>query len=41
MNQVVFEQQKAITALEQQLTGMRTRVSGMGEPQPIEKPPHY
>ncbi|MEP7053492.1 MAG: SlyX family protein [Pseudomonadota bacterium] len=41
LNQVVFEQQKAITSLEQQLAAMRGRMSGLGEPQAIEKPPHY
>ena len=41
LNQVVFEQQKAIAMLEQQLGAMRSRVAGLGEPMPIEKPPHY
>ena len=41
LSQVVFEQQKAITSLEQQLAATRTRMAGMGEAQPIEKPPHY
>ena len=41
LSQVVFEQQKAVTSLEQQLSATRSRIAGMGEPQPIEKPPHY
>ena len=41
LNQVVFEQQKSITLLEQQLVAVRTRLSGLGEPMENEKPPHY
>ena len=41
LNQVVFEQQKAIELLQQQLVALRTRVTGMGEPMENEKPPHY
>ena len=41
LNQVVFEQQQAITLLEQQLVALRSRVSGLGEPMENEKPPHY
>ena len=41
LNQVVFEQQKAIELLQQQLLAVRTRLSGLGEPMENEKPPHY
>lgn len=41
LNQVVFEQQKAIELLQQQLVALRTRITGMGEPMENEKPPHY
>jgi uncharacterized coiled-coil protein SlyX len=41
LNQVVFEQQKAIELLQQQLVAVRTRLSGLGEPMENEKPPHY
>ena len=41
LNQVVFEQQKSITLLQQQLVAVRTRLSGLGEPMENEKPPHY
>ena len=41
LNQVVFEQQKSIALLQQQLVAVRTRLSGLGEPMENEKPPHY
>ena len=41
LNQVVFEQQKTIALLQQQLVALRTRLTGMGEPMEHEKPPHY
>ena len=41
LNQVVFEQQKSIALLQQQLLAVRTRLSGLGEPMENEKPPHY
>jgi SlyX protein len=41
LNQVVFEQQKSIDLLQQQLVSLRTRLSGLGEPMENEKPPHY
>ncbi len=41
LNQVVFEQAKSIALLEGQLGAMRTRLAGLGEPMPNEKPPHY
>jgi uncharacterized coiled-coil protein SlyX len=41
LNQVVFQQQQAITLLEGQLVALRTRMSGLGEPMENEKPPHY
>ena len=41
LNQVVFEQQKTIELLQQQLVALRTRVTGMGEPMENERPPHY
>jgi uncharacterized coiled-coil protein SlyX len=41
LNQVVFEQQKSIALLQQQLVSLRTRVSGLAEPIENEKPPHY
>jgi SlyX protein len=41
LNQVVFEQQKSIELLQQQLVSLRTRLSGLGEPMENEKPPHY
>ena len=41
LNQVVFEQQKAIELLQGQLVALRTRLAGLGEPMAHEKPPHY
>lgn len=41
LNQVVFEQQKTIALLQEQVSSLRGRVAGMGEPMPDEKPPHY
>ena len=41
LNQVVFEQQKTIDLLQQQLVALRTRMSTQGEPMEHEKPPHY
>jgi uncharacterized coiled-coil protein SlyX len=41
LNQVVFEQQKAIALLEQQLTAVRNRVSAQDPVVENEKPPHY
>ncbi|HEY5372492.1 MAG TPA: SlyX family protein [Polyangiaceae bacterium] len=41
LNQVVFEQQKTITQLQQQLLSLRTRVTGLDGPMDNEKPPHY
>jgi uncharacterized coiled-coil protein SlyX len=41
LNQVVFEQQKTIALLQQQLMSLRTRVTGLDEPMENEKPPHY
>ena len=41
LNQVVFEQQKTISLLQEQLVSLRSRVAGMGEPIENEKPPHY
>ncbi len=41
LNQVVFEQQKAITLLEQQLTAVRNRISAQDPVIENEKPPHY
>ncbi len=41
LNQVVFEQQKALSVIEQQLTALRSRVTGQEEPLEHEKPPHY
>ena len=41
LNQVVFEQQKTISLLQEQLISLRTRVGGMGEAMPNEPPPHY
>ncbi|HYP87144.1 MAG TPA: SlyX family protein [Polyangiaceae bacterium] len=41
LNQVVFEQQQAITLLEQQLVALRSRVGGLDESPEHEKPPHY
>lgn len=41
LNQVVFEQQKTIALLQEQVVSLRARVAGMGEPMPDEKPPHY
>ena len=41
LNQVVFEQQKAIELLQGQLVALRTRLAGLGEPMENEKPPHY
>ena len=41
LNQVVFEQQKTIALLQQQLMSLRTRFSGLDEPMENEKPPHY
>jgi len=41
LNQVVFEQQRTIDLLEQQIVALRTRMSALGEPMDHEKPPHY
>lgn len=41
LNQVVFEQQQALSLLKEQLVALRTRVAGLGEPMDNEKPPHY
>ena len=41
LNQVVFEQQQALTLLQQQVIALRSRISGLGEPMQNEKPPHY
>lgn len=41
LNQVVFEQQRAIELLQEQLSALRTRLTGLGEPMENEKPPHY
>ena len=41
LNQVVFEQQKTLSLLQEQVASLRGRVAGMGEPMPDEKPPHY
>ena len=41
LNEVVFEQQKTITQLEQQLLSLRARVTGLDEPMENERPPHY
>ncbi len=41
LNQVVFEQQQALTLLQQQVIAIRTRLAGLGEPMENEKPPHY
>ena len=41
LNQVVFEQQQALTLLQQQVIAIRGRLAGLGEPMENEKPPHY
>lgn len=41
LNQVVFEQQKTIDLLQQQVVALRTRLATLGEPMEHEKPPHY
>ena len=41
LNQVVFEQQQALTLLQQQVIAIRARLAGLGEPMENEKPPHY
>lgn len=41
LNQVVFEQQQALSLLQQQVVALRTRLAGLGEPMENEKPPHY
>ena len=41
LNQVVFEQQRALTLLQQQVIAIRARLAGLGEPMENEKPPHY
>ena len=41
LNQVVFEQQQALSLLEQQVLALRTRMASLGEPMENEKPPHY
>lgn len=38
---VVFEQQKAITGLEQRLRDVEGRSQEGAEPTALEKPPHY
>lgn len=41
LNQVVFEQQKAIDALQRQLIAVNARVDQQGGPTPNDRPPHY
>jgi uncharacterized coiled-coil protein SlyX len=41
LNQVVFEQQKKLDLLREQLLALRNRVTGLDEPMAQEKPPHY
>ena len=41
LNQVVFEQQQALSLLQQQVIAIRARLAGLGEPMENEKPPHY
>ncbi len=41
LSEVVFEQQRAIDAMRQQLLDLRGRVSGQDEVPIPEKPPHY
>jgi uncharacterized coiled-coil protein SlyX len=41
LNQVVFEQAKALEVLQQQVVALRSRLAGLGEPMENEKPPHY
>ncbi len=41
LNQVVFEQQQALTLLQQQVIAIRNRLTNLGEPMENEKPPHY
>jgi uncharacterized coiled-coil protein SlyX len=41
LNQVVFEQQKAIAYLKKQLTATRDKVEAIGEPTTNDPPPHY
>lgn len=41
LNQVVFEQQKAIDALRKQVMAVNARVDQQGEPTPNDRPPHY
>jgi uncharacterized coiled-coil protein SlyX len=41
LSQVVFEQQKAIDALQKELARMRGRLDELGDPIANERPPHY
>jgi uncharacterized coiled-coil protein SlyX len=41
LSQVVFEQQKSITALLKELGGLRGRLEELGDPIANERPPHY
>jgi uncharacterized coiled-coil protein SlyX len=41
LSQVVFEQQKALDALQKEVARLRGRLEELGDPIAHEKPPHY
>jgi uncharacterized coiled-coil protein SlyX len=41
LSQVVFEQQKALEAVQKELVRLRGRLDEIGDPIANEKPPHY
>ena len=41
LSQVVFEQQKALEAVQKELARLRGRLEELGDPIVNEKPPHY
>ena len=41
LSQVVFEQQKALDAVQKELARLRGRIEEIGDPIANEKPPHY
>lgn len=41
LNQIVFEQQKAIGYLRKELTATRNKIDAIGDPIANDPPPHY
>ena len=41
LSEVVFNQQKAVDALQRELRSQRARMDDLGQPATNDKPPHY